>query len=160
MGALAIVPLVASAVGTAVQLGNAAQQGAARATEANWNAALGRSAEADALQRGAQTAGRLRTQTSQLIAKQRVAYANSGVELTSGTALDVSASTRMIGELDAKTAENNAAREAWGLKTQASLSSLQADIYKQRATNEMAGLAIGGLGRLAAQGASLYGDGK
>lgn len=63
-------------------------------------------------------AGKLRSQGSQLIARQKVAYANSGVDATVGTPASVMADTRLMSELDAQTAENNAANEVWGFKTQ------------------------------------------
>lgn len=77
-----------------------------------------RQQEADARARGGIAAGELRMQASQLAARQRVAYANSGVDVSEGTPAATMAATRMMGELDAQTALNNAAREAWGYQRQ------------------------------------------
>src|SRR5262245_36748570 len=49
---------------------------------------------ADALQRGAVDTGRLREQGGELINRQKVAYANSGVDPTVGTAANVQAAQR------------------------------------------------------------------
>jgi hypothetical protein len=75
-----------------------------------------RSDAADALSRGGIAEGQRRMQGSQLLAKQRVAYANSGIEATVGTPADVAASTSLFNEFDAMTIQNNAAREALGHK--------------------------------------------
>jgi hypothetical protein len=70
----------------------------------------------DAQVRGAQAAGVTRMQTSQLVAKQRQAYAAGGVDASTGTAADVQTSTRALGELEAEKVEFSAMREAWGHK--------------------------------------------
>lgn len=73
-------------------------------------------AATDALRRGSIAAGRARMQGSALVAKQRVAFANSGVNPYSGTAANTAASSYVFNEFDALTIENNAAREALGYK--------------------------------------------
>lgn len=70
----------------------------------------------DALRRGSIAAGFQRMQGSALVAKQRVAYSNSGVDATVGTPADVAAGSLAFNEFDALTLENNAAREALGHK--------------------------------------------
>ncbi len=82
------------------------------------NQKLANRSAADVLRIGGVEAGRVRTQASQVVGEQRAAYASSGVDVDSGTAMDVQIAARMIGELDANTIRNNAAREAWGIKTQ------------------------------------------
>lgn len=72
----------------------------------------------DARARGSYAAGQLRSQATQLAARQRVAFANSGVDVTQGTPAQVMSATGTLGELDAQTALNNAAREAWGYDRQ------------------------------------------
>ena len=69
-----------------------------------------------AQQKGAFEAGRLRVMGTQLAAKQRTAYAASGVDATTGTAAAVQADTAALNELDAQSAAINAAREVWGYK--------------------------------------------
>jgi hypothetical protein len=77
-----------------------------------------RQQEADSRARGGNAAGLIRMQATQLAAKQRVAYANSGVDISQGTPAATMDATRLMGELDAQTALNNAAREAWGYERQ------------------------------------------
>lgn len=93
--------------------------GMVQETENNWKeydatAAHDMHGAADALQRGAIESGRLRSMGSDMIARQQVGYANSGVDPTIGTAANVQAGTAAAAELDAQTAKNNAAAEAWG----------------------------------------------
>ena len=59
-----------------------------------------------------------RIETARKMGAQRAAFAGSGVEL-SGTPSGVIADTKAEGERDALTIRANAAREAWGLQTQA-----------------------------------------
>jgi hypothetical protein len=92
----------------------------------NFNAAVGRqnarnlnAAAADAEDRGDLAAGQSATQTGLLLGAQRARLAAGGVDVGSGSALDLLMNTAGIGEQDALTIRNNAAREAWGLRTQA-----------------------------------------
>lgn len=62
-----------------------------------------------------------RLQTGALFGKQRAQLAANGVQLGSGSALDVLSGTKLIGDIDATTIHNNALRAAWGYQTQASI---------------------------------------
>lgn len=118
----------------------------AKQKEAVENATMAREAAADATARGNQEAGRTRIKASQLIGAQKTAYAASGVDSTVGTAADVQASTRMVSELDAKTIENNAAREAWGFRKQGSRFTGEAARIRTRGDAKIAGTLLGALG--------------
>ena len=61
-------------------------------------------------------AGRQRMRGSQLVAKQRVAYANSGVEISTGTPAQTAAATEGVNEFDAQMLYANAVRESLGFK--------------------------------------------
>ena len=76
--------------------------------------AYARLQEVDALQQGASQAGRVQLQAGQLEGQQRVAYALSGVDASSGSAAATINSSRLFSELDAATARNNAMRAAMG----------------------------------------------
>lgn len=56
--------------------------------------------------------------TAQAKSSQRASYAASGVALDSGSVARVSASTQFIGNINAATIKANAARSAWGYRTQ------------------------------------------
>lgn len=57
--------------------------------------------------------------TAQTLGMQRANLAANGVDLGQGSANDILASTKLMGERDADQLQTNALREAWGYKTQA-----------------------------------------
>lgn len=73
----------------------------------------------DAIARGDREAEALRARTKKLIGSQRAALAAQGIEVGSGSALDVQADTAALGAVDELTIRNNAWREAFGYRTQA-----------------------------------------
>ena len=93
---------------------------AAKAAKAagNRNAILAENAASDALQRGEADAARVRMQDGALAGKQRAALGSSGVDVNQGSAARVQEDTAAITAIDVETVRNNAAREAWGLRTQ------------------------------------------
>lgn len=151
---------LAAVIGTVFDVEGSIKEGEAKQREAKDNAALAASAAADAIARGNQEAGRTRTDTTKLVAEQNVAYANSGVDPTVGTPASVMADTRAMGELDAKTLENNAAREAWGFRTYGMKYNQQAALEAARTQNKVAGTMLGGLGRAASGFSQTYEAGK
>lgn len=133
--------------GTALDYDSATKSGQFKEQQDKENIALAQLQQADAYNRGAQTAGRLRMQASQLAARQRVAYAVSGVDAKQGTPVDVQAGTGAMSELDVQTAINNAAREAWGFKLkQTQLEQQLQQDQNQTDANQKATL-LGGLGK-------------
>lgn len=86
---------------------------------ANAQATIADMSAIDALSRGRTEAGRIREAGSRLISQQRTAYAGAGVDVGSGTAVDVVTGTRVLTELDALTVQNSAARAAWGFQEEA-----------------------------------------
>lgn len=123
------VPLAALAAGAAIAgatvsaVGQIAQ-GQYNASVARSNAANLDAAAADATTRGGIAANQRRADTQRVIGSQRAGM--SGVDLSTGSSLDVLVGTAGIGEQDALTIENNAAREAWGYRTQAGYARQQA----------------------------------
>jgi hypothetical protein len=73
----------------------------------------------DATQRGEEAADASQRATRQLVGSQRAAMAAQGIDVASGSALDVQEATAGLGALDALTIRNNAYREAWGFQMQA-----------------------------------------
>lgn len=114
----------------------------------------------DAMARGSRESSLVRTRGTQLIESQRVGYAASGVDAGQGTPTDVAAQTRYFSELDAKTVDNNAAREAWGFKNYGLKYGEQSDREISRINNRTAATILGGVGKLgsAAMRASAQSD--
>lgn len=79
----------------------------------------------DAIARGDVQAGKIKKGARQVVGAQRAALAAQGIDISSGSALDVQRETETLGELDAIQARNNAWREAWGYKVEAAQASAQ-----------------------------------
>jgi len=102
-------------------LGARAQYSAGKANQqiAEGNARLSEEQAADAFARGEEDVRRLEVKSRGLIGSQRARLAAQGLDIESGSALDIQADTAYMTEMDKMTIRTNAAREAWGYKAQA-----------------------------------------
>ncbi|CCG40162.1 virion core protein, T7 gp14 family [Magnetospirillum molischianum] len=167
--AVAIGALALSAIGTGMSVYGQIQQGEQQKKMADYQAAVGEQnakisdrAAQDAEERGRVAEQQQRLKTSQTIGTQRSALASSGVQVDSGSALDVVSDSSMLGEMDALTVRQNAEREAYQYKVQAYSSRTQSGMStlagKNAASNAAWGAGstlIGGLGSVAMTGAKL-----
>jgi hypothetical protein len=85
---------------------------------AEYNASVAQLQADDAIARGAEEESRFRESIDVMVGSQRAGFAGANVDVGFGSAVDVQADTRYLGELDALTIRTNAAREAWGFKVQ------------------------------------------
>ena len=154
----------------------AAGQAAKKSSEsqaglADYNAQVAELQAQDAVERGKEEEGKFRSQVRGAVGQQRAGIAANGVDVGFGSAVDVQADAAYLGELDALTIRNNAAREAWGYKVEAYDSRQRAKIaretgdYQEAAGKEAAHASnLAALGTIATGGASLlatrYGFGK
>lgn len=83
------------------------------------NAATARYQAQQELVIGAQQEQAVRLRTAQLKGAQRTSMAANGIDLGEGTATDVLTSTEFMGEHDALTIRDNAARKEWAYLNQA-----------------------------------------
>lgn len=136
----------AGAIGSGIAAGNAAnyqaQVATNNATVAQQNAAYSASAgaaqtEAAGLKAKAQNAG------------VRAGIAANGVDVNSGSAVDVQASERETGALNVATVANNAALSTYGYETQNSSFESQATLDRSQATSDYAGGFLKAAGTLA-----------
>ena len=124
------------------------------------DAALEDSAAADAVNRGGIQAGRTRMAGSGEIAKQGLAYSASGVDATVGTPSDTAAGSALFNELDAKTIENNATREAFGHKRMAADERRKGDAVANSMNNAQRDYAMAEVGTvLGGAGSAMGGEG-
>ena len=72
-----------------------------------------------AVQNGQIMAENQQLKTAQTTGDQRAAMAANGIDLGTGSATDVLATTKFMGERDALQIQDNAARQAWAYRTQA-----------------------------------------
>lgn len=110
------------------------------------NAKLAELNSQDAIRRGDQTASTLRRENKKLMGSQRAALAAQGIDIDSGSALDIQNETSDLGYMDQITAKNNAWREAWGYKVESNNSLAQGNLAKSAANfSAYTSLATGGL---------------
>jgi hypothetical protein len=109
-----------AAVGTGISQSQASlAQGEYQQRMYETNARMAEYQAQDAVKRGDQAAKAHDKQVKGVIGSQRAAMAAQGVEVDSGSALDLQTDTAAIGAQDSLTIKNNAWREAWGYKVQA-----------------------------------------
>lgn len=89
----------------------------------------------DALRRGGKDIAQTRSTARQVIGAQRTALASQGIDVDVGSAADVQEDTMIRSEIDVNTIRNNAAREAWGFKVQATSGRLQSGLDSMEANN-------------------------
>lgn len=129
------------------------QAGKYNSDMANAQAGIAEQSGRDALTRGAADANASLQQANKAASSQRVAMAAGGVDVGSGTALDVLSDTASAGAFDAAIAKNNAAREAYGYQVQAAMS--RAEAKQARRQGNMAAVST-----IMTTGANMYGAGR
>lgn len=125
LSSLAASALAASLTASATGAYGTYQAAKAENKAAEYNASImGANADLAEIQaKNAEEAGALeekqhRQKVSQLIGKQRAAFGASGAVVDTGSALDVTADTAALGEMDAMTIRKNTRNAAWGYRTQ------------------------------------------
>lgn len=134
----------------------ARRQGSYEAELHRRNAEVAEIQAQDALARGDRDAGRHRRAVGGLVGSQRAALAAQGLDIDSGSALDIQAESVAMGELDALTIRNNARREAWGFRVQASNALGQANLAEMAGRNTAQALRTQSLGTLLTTGTQMY----
>jgi hypothetical protein len=89
-----------------------------QAAIADINARVSEMGAQSALYQGQQQVGALTLKAGQLKSSQRAAQAAGGIDIGSGSAAEVRASTDIMKEIDANTINANAVRSAWGYRIQ------------------------------------------
>jgi len=127
-----------SIIGTLFSAFGRHQAGATQRKLLEYNSRVAEYQAQDVIARGEVLATRRREETRSVIGSQRATLAGQGVEINADSALDVQANAAYLGELDAMTIKNNAAREAWGYRVQARDFSLRGQ-YTQLEADMLAG---------------------
>lgn len=139
--ALMVVSTAGSILSSGTQAYGAAREAKADEEALRFNAEAYRENQAfaereakDAIKRGSVNERRARLATYQLIGTQRARTAANNIRVDSGSAVNIQADAALLGELDALTIRENAAREARGIQqdarnygTQAALTQRAAD---------------------------------
>lgn len=123
--ALPIIALAGTVIGGITSAGgailggmNASSQAAYQAGVARNNEAMAKAAARDALLRGGIEAKNKADQTRQLIGRERATLAGNGVDVNSGSALDIVSDTETAGATDELTIRDNARRQSIGYLNQ------------------------------------------
>ena len=111
----------------------------------------------DAVRRGDRDSSRAISYSKKVRGAQRAAMAAQGIDVNSGSALDIQDETAAMGELDALTAKNNAWREAWGYKVQALDYGAKGQLMAEAARNESRNTMLTGGLQALRYGAEAYG---
>lgn len=90
-----------------------------QADMAEINARIAERGAQSVLDQGQRQIGQLTLRAGQLKSSQRAAMAANGIDLGTGNAAEIQASTDIMKEIDKNTIEANAVRSAWGYRTQA-----------------------------------------
>jgi len=153
---MALIPVALSVVG-GMQQGRAQEaQANAAARDARTNAMYANDAANDAQARGRYDSDIQRLRIGQNIGTQRAAQAANGGLVNEGSNAVLQEDTAALGELDALTIQNNAAREAYGYKVQAAQGFSNANRLKQQGQTAKQSSLLGGV----VQGAgSFFGGG-
>lgn len=120
MGVLQGVSAVAGLYGSYTQAQAAKQQGKYEQSVYESNARMAELEAEEATSRGNREANRVRAKGRAVRGSQRAALAGQGVDVGTGTAADLQLETDTLSEMDALTVQNNAWREAWGYRAEAS----------------------------------------
>ena len=102
---------------------------AIQAAVAQENARVSQEQARLALEAGTVNEQTVRLKTAGMFGAQRTAMAANGIDLGEGTATDILTTTKYMGERDALTVRDNAARAAWGYRVQANNQLNQASAY-------------------------------
>lgn len=140
MEALAAVSLGSAVGGTLLNMTGARASSDAQAQAANYQAAVARNNQVIAQQYADRsiTAGMSKAElqdykTRQMLGTAKATQAASGVDVNSGSPLDVRRSIAEVGELDKETIMFNAQNEAFGYKVRAAGFGADADLGKMKA---------------------------
>ncbi len=121
------------------------------------NAKLAGAQAVDAVERGKVAADLKDQETTQRTGAARASMAAQGLDIATGSAVDVQGNIAKIGAIDRATIENNAAREAWGYKVQATDLTRRAQLARSAGANARAGLDEDSLSTLLSGAAKTYG---
>lgn len=150
---IAIAAMSMAAVSGGMQAYSQHQTGKFNNAMAEQNAKIQTQAAEDAAGRGAIEANAAKQNASLMAGSQRAAMAAGGVDVGSGSALDLLSDTARGGELDALIARNNAARESYGLQVSAADSLARGRMARQQGN-------MGAVSTILTTGANVYGMGQ
>lgn len=153
---IAVAAIAATVISTGVAVYGQMQAASAKSDASNYaaqvaanNAKISEKNAQYAEQAGAAQEDQQALKTRSLVGQTVAAQASSGLDVNSGSNLDVRSSVAALGEESSLTIKNSAARQAYGYRTQGLNYEAQAGLDRQEASNAMDAGAIGAAGALA-----------
>lgn len=143
---MALIPVAIGLAGSMMQAQGQTQNANFQSGMMKQNATFKNQTADETIIAGNTSADWQRVRTGQAIGTQRSVQAANGIDVNSGSAAQLQDDTAMIGELDALTIQNNAAREAYGYRVQAKQDVLNAGQTVQNGKTAAMGSILGGLG--------------
>lgn len=123
--------LVMTGLGAVTSAYGAYQQGQAQGAAMEAQAKIYEAQAADSQRRASREERLMREQGARIKGRQRAVLGASGINLSTGSPMDVIADTQRSIEMDAWTIRENAGRESWGYQSQASVSKAGASNARQ-----------------------------
>lgn len=144
----AIGGLAVGLIGNGVSAAGSAKQGRKLKAIGNFNAGIADQQAEDAIARGREAQDQLHNSVRKLIGAQRAGFAGQGVLLEGGdsSVANVQNDTNTLQDQDIHRIQVNAAREAWGFRSQAQNYRLGGSAQAQQSNANAAGTILGGLG--------------
>ena len=139
------VALATSVAGAGVSAVSAYQQGETAKKAADTNTANQNATAISVENQGAQESADQLMKAKRIEASQVAAAGAGGVSPSSGTPLAMEGQTAEFGELDALRIINNASRSAWGLQTQADITSYEGSQQQQASYLNAGSSLLGGM---------------
>lgn len=127
---------ISSVAGAYSQYSAYKAKGAYDESVANTNAKISGLQADETLRAGSIAASKKNLETRQVAGAVRAAGGASGVDVSSGSTAATRISSDFAGNIDELTIRNNAARQAWGFKTQALTDTFQGQMEKMTATSQ------------------------
>ena len=147
----AAVPVM-MAVSTAFAAKSALDQGRFAKGTARYNARVAENEAQETRRVGTEAENAQRLKTAMLLSKQRAQIGAAGVELGSGSALQLQEDTATLGEADALRIRSNFERKAAGLETGAELTLAQGEFAASAGINKATGTLLSGAASIAGTG--------
>lgn len=144
----------AGALSSGIQQRRAADQ---QAEAAEYNAAVSQNQAGQAFAAGAERENIQRRQASQALAQQRAAFAESGLDPNSGSALDVQLQSTRNAELDALQTRYEGILTGQNYQQQAALGVYEGGVLRSSGRNAQRASYLTAAGNLLAGGAAAYG---
>ena len=137
---------VASITGAVAAGYQQVQQGRFQQGVADYNARVAENEAEETRNAGVEEENKQRQKTAQLLSKQRAQLGASGVDLTSGSALQIQQDTQTLGEVDALRIRSNFENQATSLETGADLTRTEGANARSAGFGRAAGTLLSGAG--------------